>query len=58
MPADLGQFADVLASTGSVPSESFDGSFANLLGNLPLFAHKHDWLPFASLLGNEPFFVT
>jgi hypothetical protein len=33
LPADLGKPDDVLASTGSIPGESFDGSFASLLGN-------------------------
>jgi hypothetical protein len=32
-PADLGQPGDVLALTGSLPGESFDGSFASLPEN-------------------------
>ena len=31
--ADLGQPGDVLALTGSLPGESFGGSFASLLEN-------------------------
>ena len=31
--ADLGQPGDILAMTGSLPSESFDGFFASLRGN-------------------------
>ena len=33
LPADLGQTGDVLALTGSLPGESFDGFFASLLEN-------------------------
>jgi hypothetical protein len=33
LPADLGQPGDVLALTGSLPGECFDGSFASLPEN-------------------------
>ena len=33
LPADLGQPDDVLALTGSLPDESFDGFFASLPKN-------------------------
>ena len=33
LPADLGQPSDVLALTGSLPGESFDGFFASLPEN-------------------------
>jgi hypothetical protein len=38
-PADLGQPGDVLALTGSLPGESFDGSFASLPENYPVLRH-------------------
>ena len=33
LPADLGQAADILALTGSLSDESFDGFFASLPEN-------------------------
>ena len=52
LPANLVQPGDVLALTGSLSGESFDGFFASLLKTSRFFATQAHWLSFGGLLVN------
>jgi hypothetical protein len=52
LQADLGQPDNAFAPTWSLPNESFDGFFANLLEIGRSLLPKHDWLSFRGLLVN------